>query len=96
MYGIDIQALEPTYVCSHCQCGLFSDDYMYNGHVLCEKCYMEIRKPETILEFIKAYPDKFTEYLYEVFYSGMTEELDALLEDYKEWREEDFDEWVVN
>ena len=95
MYGIDAQALEPKYVCNRCLQGLWTDDYMYNEKVLCEECYKAIEKPETIIEFIKAYPEKFAEYLDECNLSGISDELNAVISDYREWRDEDYNEWVV-
>ena len=83
---------EPAYVCSVCGAELYNDDYAYNGAVLCEECYSEIRKPETVIKFIQSYPQYFIEYLEE---SIPEKQIADMLEDYRKWRSEDYDNWVV-
>lgn len=83
-------------LCKHCGTEVYNDDYVYNGYVCCEDCFKEANATETLIEYIKAYPNRFIEYLVEEALIQENSVVIDILEDYKEWQQEFYDEWVMN
>lgn len=79
----------PTAYCRICRGEIYDDD----PPEICNICQKELEDPKTIVEFIKAYPDIFFEYLKWVCTEDtMREELML----YKEYAYEDFMKWAYS
>ena len=87
---------EPVGYCSHCWEEVYTDDYLYEGSLLCDRCHAFANSREAILKFAEAYPHEFFDYLREAGIISEFEPIIEVLQDYKEWRRDAFDEWVVS
>lgn len=82
-------------LCARCGDYVYTDEYIHDGEIICQECYEYGERIDSVLEFIKAYPKVFFEYLEECLISD-EEPVKALLADYKEWAEADFYKWVFS
>lgn len=67
----------------------------YNGDFVCDECYEYAKGHEAVIDFIKAFPDGFYDYLMECFVATYQPTLD-MLEDYRTWNDEKFQMWVAS
>ena len=81
--------------CKHCGTEVYNDDFVYSGNLVCRECFEEANKTETLIAYIRAYPRRFIEYLTEEAIVQENDVLIDILEDYKEWQQEYYDEWVM-
>lgn len=82
--------------CKRCGEELHNAGYVYAGETVCKKCYEEAHSLETIVEYVKAYPNRFIEYLTEMAIIQEAEGTVEMLVDYREWQDELYDEWVLS
>lgn len=80
--------------CSHCGERIFDDGHTWKNRTLCDECHEEAESLFTVCEYIKAYPERFFDYLSEGVTSD-TEEIKALLAEYRTLNEEEYTEWLV-
>lgn len=91
---------EPLDYCAACQCEVFNDDYMFGGRIVCEDCYNKAHDLDTVISFIKAeltVNNDFFKYLHDVLWgAGDCEEgVAKMLEEYRDFKEREFEEWFV-
>ena len=99
--GIHERSLEPPEpklygYCAHCDGEVYTDTYMYNHSLLCSRCFAYSSSNEATADFIASYPDEFMDYLRQVCVVSGYEPGLLMLEDYKEWSKERFDEWLLS
>lgn len=58
-----------SYLCERCGEALASDDWMYEGMIVCEDCYNTIHDVESYMKYVEDHQKIFIEYLRETLYS---------------------------
>lgn len=88
----------PVGYCEHCKCELYNDDYIYDGNLVCKDCYEEAIDLATTMEYIKAYPERFFDYLLECYIctDKIHDMIVAVLEDYREQEQTEYNTWVMS
>jgi hypothetical protein len=87
---------DPVGYCSHCSCEVYTDVYLYKDSLLCDRCYAFANSREAILKFAESYPKDFFQYLKEIGIVSEFKPILDMLDDYKDYAEYKFDEWVVS
>ena len=81
--------------CDHCGGELYSEENIEDGYRLCDDCRNFARTNRAVVEYIRAYPERFLDYLRDC----ETSDIDFVLETLNDYREDagrDFDDWIAS
>lgn len=81
--------------CSHCGGELYNEDYVLAGCPVCDECYAYSRTYGAVVDYIRAYPERFFAYLDELRVSDVDFALE-LLDDYRNEADIDYDGWIAS
>lgn len=87
---------EPIGQCEICGGEIYNNDYIYNEVVMCRDCYQEAHSDDAIVEYIKAYPEDIVRYFQDVGVASGVDFVLAVLRDFRDFVQKDFDKWVVS